>query len=182
MVNQYFAILRRLVYNLDDIKDADITRQQVTLCIFQSVTAVETFLNIYFRVIVSEKEFKNHEQYFLKTINDRMSLEYKLKYWPKTILGRELILNSGIGKDFVDLKNLRNSLMHFVSSHETVRVPNIEIQGLANIDHFENLCIEDAHKALVVAEGFFCEIFRLHGIKEADFNYMLRLWSAKAPT
>jgi len=181
MVNEYFTILRRLVYNLDDIKDAGITRQQVTLCIFQSVTAIETFLNLYFRVIVSEKEFKRHEQYFLKTINDRKSLEYKLKHWPKTILGRELILNSGIGKAFVDLKNLRNSLMHFVSSHETVRVPNIEIQGLANIDHFESLVIEDAHKALVLAEDFLCEIFRLRGIKEADYNYMLRLWSAKAP-
>jgi translation initiation factor 1 (eIF-1/SUI1) len=136
---------------------------------------------LYFRVIVSEREFKRHEQYFLKTIDERKSLEYKLKHWPKIILGRDLIFTSGIGKSFVDLKNLRNSLMHFVSSHETVKVPNIEIQGLANIDHFEKLSIEDARNALVVAEDFLCEIFRLRGINETDFNYMLRLWSAKAP-
>jgi uncharacterized HAD superfamily protein len=181
MVNEYFTILRRLVYDLDIIKDPDIRRQQVTLCIFQSVTAVETFLNIYFRVVVSEKEFKHHEGYFLKTIIDRRSLDYKLKQWPKTILGRELILDAGIGKSFVKLKNLRNSLMHFVSTHETVRFLNMEIQGEVNIDHFQNLSIEDAHNALEVAEDFLCEIFRLRGIKESQFHYMLRLWSAKAP-
>jgi hypothetical protein len=182
MVNQYFAILRRLVYELDGIKDADIIRQQGTLCIFQSVTVVETFLNLYFRVVVSEKEFKKHEKYYLETIDSRSTLEYKLKNWPKTILGHNLNLDSGIGKAFLDLKDLRNSLMHFVSSHETIKVPNIEIQGLANIDHFENLSVEDARKALVVAEDFLCEIFRLRGIREEDFNYMLRLWSAKTPT
>lgn len=181
MVNEYFTILRRLVSGLDDIKNPDIRRQQVTLCIFQSVTAVETFLNIYFRVVVSEKEFKAHEQYFLKTINDRKSLDYKLKHWPRTILGRALILNAGIGESFVKLKNLRNSLMHFVSTHETVRVPNMEIQGLANIDHFERLTTKDAHNALEVAEGFLCEIFRLRGIKETESHFMLRLWSGKAP-
>ncbi len=182
MVNEYFKILRRLVYSLEDIIDTDIKRQQVTLCIFQSVTTIETFINIYFRLVVSEKDFKHHEQYFLKTISDRKSLEYKLKEWPKVILGRKLIIDSGIGKDFVDLKNLRNYLMHFVSTHETVRVPNIEIQGLANIDRYENLEIVDAQNALNVAEGFLCEIFRLRGIAENDIDYMLRLWTAKVPT
>ena len=154
----------------------------MALCIFQSITTVETFLNLYFRVIVSEKEFKRHEKYFLKTIEDRKSLEYKLNNWPKMILGHSLDLDTGIGKAFVELKKLRNSLMHFVSSHETVKIPNMEIQGLANIDHFQNLRIEDAKNALTVAEKFLCEIFRLRGIKEEGFNYMLRLWSAKAPT
>lgn len=181
MVCHYFKILRRLVYSLDNIKDPDIIRQQVVLCIFQAVTAVETFLNLYFRVVVSEKEFNRNEQYFLETVDGRKSLDYKLKNWPKTILGSELKLNSGIGKSFIGLKDLRNSLIHFVSTHETIKVPGMEIQGAVNIDHFEKLSIEDGHQALVIAEGLLCEIFRLHGKGEVDFNYMLRLWSAKAP-
>ena len=182
IVNEYFAILRRLVYSVDDIKEPDIRRQQVTLCIFQSVTAVETFLNIYFRVIVSEKEFNRHEKYLIKTISDRESLDFKLKNWTKKIFGCDLNLNSGIGKSFFTLKKLRNTLMHFISTHETLKVPNLEIHGLVNISCYDKLKIEDAFNALEVAERFLCEIFRLRGIKEAEFNYMLQRWTGKLPS
>ena len=181
MVHEYFEILRRLVAGLRDITDKAQLRRQIALCIFQSVTAVETFLNVYFRVAVSEKEFKHHEQYFLKTITNRNSLEYKLKNWPKTIFNRKLSMDSGIGKSFLDLKNLRNSLMHFVSSHDTIQLGSMTIHGLTNIDLYENLKVDDAYTALEVAESFLCEVFRLRGIDETQIHFMLRLWSGKGP-
>ena len=181
MIHEYFEILRWLVQGLDDIKNKVLLRRQIALSIFQSVTAVETFLNVYFRVVVSENRFNQHEQYFLKTISERKPLEYKLKNWPKTILGRNLSLDSGIGKSFVDLKNLRNSLMHFVSSHDTVQVASWVFRGMANIDQYENLTVADARKALETAESFAREIFRLKGVKENEMQTMLQLWIGMLP-
>jgi hypothetical protein len=154
MVNEYFGILRRLVGELHTIEDTDLRRQQIALCIFQSVTAVETFLNLYLRVIVSEKDSHRYEEYFLKSIDQRKSLAYKLKNWTKVILNRKLTLDSVVGKKFVQLKDRRNSLMHFVSTHETIAIANRVIHGSANMDPYESLTLDDAYNALETAEDF----------------------------
>ncbi len=181
MTNEYFRVLEKLVYDLDSLDDESAVRRQVALSIFQAVTTVEIFLNLYFRIIVSEKEFCGQEPYFLKTIADRRSLDYKLKNWTKTILNKELKLDSGVGKSFTELKNIRNSLMHFSSSHDTVDLPGARIQGMLNIEIYERLKKEDAVNALEVAHEFICEIFRLRGVEESAIPHMLFLWSGKPP-
>lgn len=181
MSNEYFRILERLVYGLGSLEDEAAVRQQVALSIFQAVTTVETFLNLYFRLIVSEKEFHKHEPYFLKTIQNRKSLDFKLKDWPRTILEKELNLGSGVGKEFTELKNLRNSLMHFTSSHDSVDIPGAQVQGMVNIEIYERLKKEDAENVLELAYGFISEVFRLRGVKESDIPHTLSLWSGKPP-
>ena len=58
-----------LVNDLNDDPDKTVLRQNVAISIFLSVTAVEAFLNIFFRIIVSEKGFEHHKQRVLDDLN-----------------------------------------------------------------------------------------------------------------
>lgn len=181
LIWEYFECLRRLVYRVENSQDKSERNQEIALCLFMSVTIVEAFLNIFFRVIVSRPAFVKYENLVLLYLNNRRSLDYKLKHWPKNILGRELNLQSGIGKDFMDLKEKRNQLMHFTSSHQSFNIPGISIHGLADTSVFDNLKINDARFALDVAEGMLIELFRLRGVSEKSIPHELHYWTGKVP-
>jgi hypothetical protein len=132
MVWQYFAALRRSVDDLDRVSDQDEQRQEVALCIMLSITVVEAFLNIFFRVVVSDPAFSRYAQRVLTDLNQRRSLDKKIRDWPRDILGRGLNFDEPAPKSFLAVKNLRNSLMHFTSSHESLELAEVQIQGLAN--------------------------------------------------
>lgn len=126
MVWEYFQCLRRMAQRVRQIQDKSEQKQEIALCIIMAVTVVETFLNIYFRVIVSEPAYSKHKQRVLNDLSFNpypKSLDEKLKHWPKDILGQTLDLGSHIPKEFFELKKRRNRLMHFSSSHESVCVP-----------------------------------------------------------
>ncbi len=181
MIWQYFDALRRLVNELDADQDETVLRQNVALSILLSVTVVEAFLNIFFRVVVSEKGFVQHKQRVLDDLSQRKSLDYKLRHWPITILGKALNSRAPVPKAFRDLKNQRNSLMHFTSTHESMKLSGIAIHGLADTAVFDNLQVADAIKALDLAEGMLCELFRLKGTPEPQLKHLLHLWTGKVP-
>lgn len=79
MIWNYFEALRRLVTNLGHANDEAELKQNVAVSIMLSVTVVEAFLNIFFRVVVSEAGFTQHEQMVLDNLSERKSLDYKLK-------------------------------------------------------------------------------------------------------
>ncbi len=181
IVWQYFEALRRRVGVLAQTTDDTVLRQDAAICIMLAVTVVEAFLNVFFRVVVSEQGFTHHEQHLLKDLKRRRSLDYKLKNWPQEILAKALDLDSPTPKAFMALKERRNSLMHFTSSHETIDVPTATIQGLADTTVFDMLTANDAADALEVAEGMVAEIFRLHGYSEEQLPYGLQMWTGKVP-
>lgn len=181
IVWQYFEALRRRVYVLGQTSDDTVLKQDAAICIMLAVTVVEAFLNVFFRVVVSEQGFMHHEQRLLKDFKSRRSLDYKLKNWPPDILGSSLELTLPTPKAFMALKERRNALMHFTSSHETINVPGATIQGLADTTAFDSLTARDAADALAVAEGMVSEVFRLKGITEEQLPYALQLWTGKVP-
>jgi hypothetical protein len=181
MVWEYFAPLRRIGSALYSISDESEKRQNVAICIFLSVTVVEAFLNIYFRTKVAESAFKHHETYFLKTISKPKPLEFKLREWPKVILGASIDFNNGIGKRFLDLKELRNSLMHFTYTYQTIEIENTKIHGLGDIGFYERLTEADAVNSIITAEDFIQEILRLSKYSGDGLTRAMLFWTGKTP-
>ena len=180
MVWQYFQTLQRLVRRaLEPHDDDSIQRQDIALCIFMGVTVVETFLNIFFRVIVSEEGRRHHEKLFLEDMVRRRSLDYKIKKWPSRILGQEIDLESGIGKDFSILKDKRNSLMHFTSTHDTLSHGGLTIKGVADTTTFNKLVRDDSGFALKTAEGIIALILKMNGATDKDLPRGIQLWTGK---
>jgi hypothetical protein len=143
------------------------------------VTVVETFLNALFRVVVSESQFEKHAQLVLADLKKRRSLDYKLRTWPNKVLGKSLNFEAPGPKAFLALKERRNDLVHFTSSHETVIVPGVQIRGLADTSAFDDLALIHATRALEAAEEMVRELFRLRGIREVQLPLALHAWTGK---
>jgi len=181
MVWQYFQALRRLVVGLETTSNEVVMKQDAALSLMLAVTVVEAFLNIFFRVVVGEPEFTQHKQRVLDDLKKRKSLDHKLKKWPRDILGQKLNLKAPTPKAFMALKERRNELMHFTSSHETLTLPGVEIQGMADTSALDNLTLSDAVSALEVAEDMVCELLRIRGIPEEQLPHALHMWTGRVP-
>jgi len=120
VVWEYFFTLRRLAQRAQAGESEEPCRQATALTIIMAVTVVEVFLNLFFRVCVSEPKRAEHQAQFLEDLRRRISLDQKIRKWPKRILGHELPLDAAPGKHFMELKDLRNLLIHFTSTH-TIR-------------------------------------------------------------
>ena len=83
--------------------------------------------------------------------------------------------------EFDQLRERRNLLMHFTSSHQSVNLPGIEIQGLADTSVYDNLTVGDARKALGIAEGMVQELLRLRGVQDQQMGDALHHWIGKVP-
>lgn len=180
LIRQYFECLRRHAQNLNSIEKDDEIRQDIALCIFMSITTVEAFLNVFFRILVEEKQFLQYKEIIMKEIRGK-ELHYKIEKWPEMFFGKAIVFASGIGKDFIELKKLRNKLVHFNPKYERVSFSHIEINGLADTTIFDDLETKHAIHAVNVAEGILEEIFRLRGIKEDKIPHAMHLWTGKVP-
>lgn len=181
MVWRYFNALRRMVRALDSAADDDELKENVAVCIVLGVSTVETFLNVLFRVVVSEPGFTHRQPQILKDIEKRKSLDYKLKSWPKMVFGQGIDFQAPPAKAFLVLKDRRNRLMHFTSSHQTLAMPGIQIDGLADTSAFDTLSRIDAVMALELAEGMLCIVLRLCGVQEDQLPHALHSWTGKPP-
>lgn len=182
MVCNYFTALRCAVdRTLEESDDDNKKKQECAVCVFLSVAAVETFLNVYFRVVVEEDPFTAHKNRLLADIRGPVSLARKLERWPRDILSRALSETEGPGKAFAELRRLRNKLMHFTSSHQTVQVPGAIIHGMADTSAYDSLGDADAEHALRVAEDLLAEIFRLRGIPQERIPHALHAWTGRPP-
>lgn len=183
IVWQYFQALRRLCYAIEQHEDHDkeIIQQDAALGVILAITGVEIFLNVYFRVLVDEEPYKHAAAYILNDLENQVSLEKKIKKWPSTVFGKKLNLGAGVGQLFTNLKTLRNKLVHFSSSHETIELPGFKIQGMADTSIYALLNAKSATNTLEVAEQFICEIFALRGISEQKCPHALHAWTGKVP-
>jgi hypothetical protein len=151
------------------------------VCIMLAIAAVETFLNVFFRVVVTESGFTGHAKRVLDDLDKRRSLDHKLRNWPRDILGEGLDFTATVPAGFMKLKEKRNRLMHFTSSHQTLELPNVEIRGLAEMSDFETLTPADANSAVDMAEGMVRELCRLRGARPEQLDQLLALWTGRPP-
>lgn len=181
MIWEYYASLRRQTARAAQTIER-YEPQETSLAVILAITVVEIFFNLYFRVIVSEPAFWEHENKLVKELNGRIPLEQKLRKWPKRILGEDLDFNSEQVKAFIDLKELRNSLVHFVSTHTSIELPgSITIKGLADTSIYSSLTAEIAISCPEVVRGFAYEVFRVHGIDALKREHAFHAWFGELP-
>jgi hypothetical protein len=185
MVWELFQALRRLCVRITQYpadNESEI-RQDAAISIILAVQCVEVFLNIYFRVLVSEAAFAHAaEQVTSDLQNPRFGLDSKLKDWPELVFGKRLNLSEGVGQRFIALKSLRIRLMHFTSTHQTIEIPGVAIHGLADVSAYQSLSAQSALDALYTSEDFLCEVFALRGITPENLPHALHSWTGKVPT
>ena len=182
MVWEYFEALRRLRWRVQQSDNENEIRQDAALCVILAVNGVEIFLNVYFRVLVSEKQFEDSHEKIMKDLKSRIGIDEKIREWPVAVLKEKIELGSGIGQRFTELKNKRNHLTHFSSSHETISVPGAVLNGMADTSVYDSMNKEMAVNALAVAEALICEVFRLRGISENQVPHSLHAWTGKVPS
>lgn len=179
---EYYSCLNRRLVEIEQQEESRTQKQDLAVMLMLSVTIVEAFMNAFFRVVVGESEYKDHESRFLKDIDSRISLERKIKEWPKKILGRRLDFSKGGVREFMQLKDHRNLLMHFVASYETIELPGpVIINGLSNMEAYEALAIEKANQYPAIIRGFAYEIFTCRGIGSDNHPHAFHRWFGEPP-
>ena len=160
MVWSTFRSLNRIAEEIESSDDQNYIKDKVAISIVLSVTAVETFINLFFRILVEDNEYQEHKEMILNDLdlegNEKpKGLKSKLNHWPNKVLNKNINFNKGVAKQFEEIREKRNALMHFKSEYKTYSsIPGIEIKGLANTEIFNNLEKEDGLKSALIARDF----------------------------
>lgn len=183
IVWEYFEALRRLVVDSRDADSESTRRQCAALAVVMSVTVVEVFFNLWFRVRAEERHSPEEVAQLVSELGHPRpwSLERKLKHWPMRYLGKELDLTQGAGAAFMKVKALRNSIVHFSSSHTTLEFGNTVVRGLADTTDYDELTFDSARSALLAAEGVIGEVFVLAGMEQQNVGHLLHGWAGRLP-
>jgi len=185
IVCELFQALRRLCMRVAEShaeQDESTLRQDTALCVILAVQCVEVFFNVYFRLLVSEPDYAHAaEKISAELASPRCGLDRKIRDWPFFVLGKHFSLGEGVGQRLVILKNLRNELMHFTSSHETFSIPGITIHGMVDTSVYHALSAKTAIEALHTAEAFLCEVFSMRGISPEQLPHVLHSWTGRPP-
>src|SRR5688572_7538836 len=81
IVSHYFQCVRRLVADAEHV-DADLQRENAALSIILAVSAIEAFLNIWFRTFSKEPQYAAHRTRILCDLRRQRGVREKLKEWP----------------------------------------------------------------------------------------------------
>ncbi len=179
VVVEYFESLRWLAESARRATDLAQARRIAAMATILAVTAVEVFLNLWFRVLVDDRNDAKLKARLVSDLDKPMSLDQKLTEWPVRHFNQAFDLVAGAGRAFIDLKAVRNGIVHFKTSHETIQASNVIIHGLANTTHYDALNAASAERALSVAEGVVAEVMRLAGFDEVTANHALAAWIGK---
>ena len=183
LIWHYYECLKRQIRRVPPDASDTVQKQELALALFLAVSVVETFINAFFRVVIEEDDYRIHRERVLKDIERRASLEAKIKEWPKKVLGKRLDPSAPNVKRFLDMKNHRNALMHFVSSHETIELPGpVYIHGMADMSAFETLSLESAAEYPEIIRNFAFEIFAARGIAEEWLPHSFHRWFGEPPS
>ena len=99
------------------------------------------------------------------------------------IFGDDIDFGKGGIGDFVQLKESRNSLVHFVSSHDSIELPGpVIIHGLADTSFYSSLSVSLASKCPDIVRGVAYEIFRLRGIDKDKRPHSFHAWFGEPPS
>jgi len=176
MIHNFNMALAEAI-NRAQMADGTQMKREIMLSVLLANTVIETFLNAYFRVVVSEASHQHHESTFLAQTAKPFPLARKIHDWPKKYLGTAIDENSPALKQVEKLRNLRNELGHFTSSHESLNVGGvIRINGLSNITIFDQLTLDYANGLPNTVLHFAYEIFRLRGLAEPELPQCARIW------
>lgn len=173
----YFSLLRNLSYHSTEITDTNEKRENNLLIILMAVTVVETFYNIYFSLLVSDKKYQKHREKILKDVkNPNFSFEKKLKEWPILLFDKNIQFGAGIGQKFSNLKNLRNKLLHFLPEYKNIEFSNIKIESVVDISIYNDLDKFDATNCPSMILDFISELFILANCPKEKVGHQIHIW------
>jgi hypothetical protein len=182
VTREYFNALRWLRDEARGATERNHIRRVAAMSVIQAVTAVEVLMNLWFRAVVEDEKDEQKRCELLRDLDRKIPLEQRLSTWPKKYLGRDMNLRDGPGGAFVALKNHRNSIIHFSTTHESVRSPQMIMHGLADTTAYDELDSSSADAAVITAEAFVTELFRIRGFDSATSEQALLAWIGKQPS
>lgn len=179
---RYFACLRRLAHEAHTTPDPDLQREAAALAVFMAVSAIEAFLNIWFRTFSEAGRAAAYRETIMADLRKRRGLTYKFQTWPEMCFDKGFDLDRPPAKTFLALVEQRNALMHFTTNYDSIEVPGIRAQGLVDITAYESLGAPDAANAIRVAEEIVGEFFRLQKAGAVDVLKQLHYWTCRVPS
>lgn len=182
IVWEYHRSLRLLAQAAQDSPMADVARQQAALAVIMSVTVVEVFLNIWFRIRVEESGSARDRSSLMDDLSKRKSLDFKLKTWPRRYLSKPIDPQSESWAAFSKVKELRNKIVHFTSSHHSVDIGQLKIHGMVDTTAYDALQGAHAIEAVWAADDLISEIFRLAGCSDVEIRSLMHLWTGAIAT
>jgi hypothetical protein len=87
-----------MCYQVEELSSDGYKKEDAAICVITAVTVVEVFLNVYFRILVSESPFKHAEKKIKNDLKCKISLDRKLKEWPSEVFGKKIDYGSGAGQ------------------------------------------------------------------------------------
>ena len=183
VVWEYFSTVRRLANDAVHASSPELCREKTALTVIMAVTVTEVFFNLWFRVLVEGQSSVTKRKELIDDLSfpRPAPLDRKIRQWPKRYLGNSLNLSSGPAHEFMKLKELRNSIIHFTSDHETFEHENVVIHGLADTSDYDGLDSNQATWALQTAEGVVEEIFTIAGVDAGMIPNKMHAWTGKPP-
>jgi len=172
-----FEMLLREVELAQKARHDRASRRKAAICLHLAVLAVETFVNVYFRLLVAERQYAPHKEWILSDIAARKGIEYKLKQWPKALFGGEWDTAQGIGQRFEDMRKARNNLMHYRYEPQKVHILGTAVHGLTNISPYHGLGAAQAREFFTTMRDTIAELLRLSGKNEQEVPNALHAWT-----
>jgi hypothetical protein len=179
---RYFACLRRLAHEASTTPDADLQRETAALAVFMAVSAIEVFLNIWFRTFSEAGPVVAHRGTIMADLRSRRGLAYKFKTWPEMCFDKGFDLDRPPAKTFLALVEQRNALMHFTTNYDSIEVPEVTVQGLVDITAYQSLGSPDAANAVRVAEEIVGEFFCLQKAGAVEVLKQIHYWTCRVPS
>jgi hypothetical protein len=188
VVDKHFQGVRLLVANAHRTLEEAHLRIFVMLSVIAAVTAVEVFVNVFFRRLVEDtsffkgaKEAADAKQLVLADLQNGEGIDHKLRHWPPKVLGKPLKWQKGVAHQFNALREMRNDLVHFRAFHESHPLLDVMAAPVVDPSPFNDLELVNADEALALAEAMIREIQRLRGTPEEELDHALHYWSGRPP-
>jgi hypothetical protein len=180
IVSHYFQCMRRLVA---DAKNADeaLQRENAALSIILAVSAIEAFLNIWFRTFSQEPQYAVHRARILSDLKRQRGVRDKLKEWPPLFFPQGYDFSCGAPQRMLALIDRRNKLLHFSTNEDSIELPDIVIEGLVDVSAYSSLTLEDASEALTVCEDIIRGFFELQQLPPEQVAAGIHLWTGVPP-
>lgn len=186
MVWVLFASLRCQAKDAAEAGTDQLEKDKAALSVILGVSAVEAFTNTFYRTLVGDPKFVSHRAMVMADLEPPdggapKGLLYKLRTWPQKILNKSFNWQKGVAADFDELRKKRNELMHFSGHQQDVELLGIHIVGMMDTSCYDNLTMDDAVEAVVLAEGMLAETLRLQGVSEENIPHQLHHWTGMPP-
>lgn len=179
LVSHYFQFARRTVIEAESLLPDSDRPTFIAAAIILVVGAVEAYLNIVGRLWVEQVPRFQHADRIRDDLERRVPFGKKLRTWPELLFGRPLALEAGTPKEFSELVELRNYLMHFTSTYDTLQVDNVTLRGLTDMTRFYRLDAAAGRNAIDIAEATIFELIRLQGLSEEHVILAGTMWTGR---